>query len=191
VGISSQSAREENKGRYGSTKWEAEKLIRGSNTDYTVVRPSFIYGPGERGLFKKLVNLLVRMPVVPVIGSGEQITRPIYVYDVVRAVMECLRSSVAHSKVYDLGGEANISFNEFLRAVLNSLGMKKRLVHIPVSAAGAMAVIMEKMLKSPPITRDNVIGIVQSAPVDNELAKRELGFEPTPLREGLGRSLKR
>jgi NADH dehydrogenase len=189
--ISSQSAREENTGTYGSTKWEAEKLIRASHLHYTVLRPSLIYGPGERGLFKKMVNLIQALPIVPVLGSGHQILRPIYVFDVVAAVMECLRLPQACGKVYDLGGEANITFNEFLKVILQCLGENKRLLHIPVWSIKPIAILLEKVLTNPPITRDNLIGIIQSVPLDNASAKQDLGFEPTPLSEGLKKSLGR
>jgi nucleoside-diphosphate-sugar epimerase len=48
--------------------------------------------------------------------------RPIYVDDVAAAVMACLRSPATHGKVYDLGGEANITFNEFLQMIFHCLG---------------------------------------------------------------------
>jgi NADH dehydrogenase len=186
--ISSQSAREENTGTYGSTKWQAEKLIRASHLHYTILRPSLIYGPGERGLFKKMVNLIQALPIVPVLGSGHQILRPIYVYDVVAAVMECLQLPQTRGKVYDLGGEANITFNEFLEVILQCLGENKRLLHIPVWSVKPIALLLEKVLTRPPITRDNLIGIIQSVPIDNAAAKHDLGFEPTPLGKGLEKS---
>jgi NADH dehydrogenase len=187
--ISSQSARQENTGTYGSTKWEAEKLIRASHLHYTILRPSLIYGPGERGLFKKMLNLMQALPIVPVLGSGQQILRPIYVYDVVVAVMECLRLPQSRGRVYDLGGEANITFNEFLEVILRCLGENKRFLHIPIWSVKPIALLLEKVLTRPPITRDNLIGILQSVPIDNAAAKQDLGFEPTPLGKGLEKSL--
>ena len=63
---------------YADSKVEAEKAVHAhaGKMPFTILRPGFIYGPGEQGLVAKTVKLLERIPVLPVIGSGRELIRP-------------------------------------------------------------------------------------------------------------------
>ena len=69
VHMSALGARPNSVSRYHQSKWTAEEIVRGSGLDYTLFRPSIIYGPGDH-----FVNLFARMarfsPVLPVMGQG-------------------------------------------------------------------------------------------------------------------------
>ena len=75
---------------YHRTKWDAEEVVRASGLDYTIFRPSIIYGPGG-----EFINMLMRqvrlMPLVPVIGNGRYRMQPISVED----VAACFSASLA------------------------------------------------------------------------------------------------
>ena len=53
--------------RYHQTKWAAEELVRRSGLDFTIFRPSLIYGPQDQfmNLFARIIRL---SPVVPIMG---------------------------------------------------------------------------------------------------------------------------
>jgi NADH dehydrogenase len=75
--------------RYHKSKWAAEECVRASGLDWTIFRPSIIYGPGDG-----FVNLFARMsrwlPVLPVMGSGKNLMQPIAVEDVARCFVGAL-----------------------------------------------------------------------------------------------------
>ena len=58
-------------GTYGRTKQLADAIFTDSGLDVTILRPSLVYGPGTSGVFVKLVGLVRKLPVIPVIGAGE------------------------------------------------------------------------------------------------------------------------
>ena len=63
-------ARPNAKSEYHKTKWEAEELVRASGIPYTILRPSLIYGSGDR--FTIRLSEMIRLsPLLPVIGSGK------------------------------------------------------------------------------------------------------------------------
>ncbi len=169
---------------YGESKREAERLVLESRLDATVVRLAFVYGPGRTGVFARVVALARRLPVVPVVGTGTLDIAPVYVEDVVQALLAALRRpEVASGKVYTLAGP-RATFDDVVDGVLEQLGARKRKVHVPGPVALALARVLA-LLPDPPLTRDNVLGMIQEADHDSALARRELGFEPRPLAAGL------
>jgi len=65
----------------------AEQCIRDSGLDWTILRPTMIYGaPGDRNL-SRLLALLARAPMLPVPGGGRHLQQPVLVADVADAVL--------------------------------------------------------------------------------------------------------
>ena len=64
--------------RYHQTKWAAEELVRRSGLDFTIFRPSLIYGPEDQfvNMFARIIRL---SPVVPLIGSPSARFQPVAV----------------------------------------------------------------------------------------------------------------
>src|SRR6266540_4647606 len=116
---------------YGASKREAERDVLASGLDVTVFRFAFVYGPGRTGVFARVVELARRLPVVPVVGTGKLDIAPVYVEDVVHAIVVALeRPDVAAGKVYTLAGPP-ATFDEVVDGVLERLGSRKRKLHIP------------------------------------------------------------
>ncbi len=66
---------------YFASKWAMEQATIGSGLEYTIFRPSFVFGPGG-GALPTFVKQVRYSPLVTVIGSGLQRIQPIYVEDV-------------------------------------------------------------------------------------------------------------
>lgn len=176
-------------GAYGASKRAAEEQALASELDVTVFRLAFVYGRGTTGVFARLVEVVRRLPVVPVVGSGQLDIGPVYVGDVVDAMLAALdRPDLATGKTYTLAGPP-ATFDEVVEGVLARLGLRKRTIHLPGSLALGIARALA-FLPQPPITRDNVLGMTQVADHDSSLARRELGFSPRPLSEGLDLTLR-
>ena len=66
--------------------------------EHGLLRPSWIYGPGDRSM-NRFVSFCRHLPVVPVIGNGQTPVYPIYVKDVARCVAERVHREDAKDKV--------------------------------------------------------------------------------------------
>ena len=171
-------------GAYGASKREAEEQALASGLDVTVFRFAFVYGPGRTGVFARLVELARRLPVVPVVGTGKLDIAPVYVDDVVQAIVVALeRPDAAVGRVYTLAGPHG-TFDDVVDGVLDRLGSRKRKLHVPRGVALVLARALRR-LPDPPLTRDNVLGMTQEADHDSSLARSELGFAPRRLDDGL------
>lgn len=82
----------------------AEASIRGSQLDWTIVRPTMIYGaPGDRNL-SRLLSALHRAPVFPVPGGGSRLQQPVHVADLASAIVTAAERSGATGRVYEMAG---------------------------------------------------------------------------------------
>jgi nucleoside-diphosphate-sugar epimerase len=188
--ISTQSANEQNPSTYARTKLAADEAVRESTLAYTILKPSTIYGPGSKGLFAKMVRLLDKVPVVPILGSGSRLIRPIHVSDLCEAILNCESSNQTLGKTYDLGGRDLVSYEDFIRSILHARGKKKPFVNVSLPMCRALAAAFS-FLKNPPFTRDNVLGLNQNQVCSIDSARNEFGFNPRGLQEGLSQTFLR
>jgi predicted dehydrogenase/nucleoside-diphosphate-sugar epimerase len=186
VNISSQSAHPANPSVYGRTKMEADQEVRAAkDVDWTILRPSIIYGTAAKGIFDKMVQYCRKLPVIPIIGGGHEEMRPVHAADVAAAALACLDASAAIGKTYDIGGLDALEFNDFIGEILKALGKRKMRFHLPIPIALAIARVLSLLMKNPPLTPDNVTGIQTVQHVDISAAQRDFGFAPRSFAEGL------
>jgi uncharacterized protein YbjT (DUF2867 family) len=70
-----------------SIRLAAEEAIQASGLDYTILRPTMIYGSKRDRNMWRLIRLLRILPVMPIFGDGESLQQPIFVDDVAQAIL--------------------------------------------------------------------------------------------------------
>jgi NADH dehydrogenase len=167
--------------RFLRSKGKAEELVKDSGLDWTVLRPSVIFGPED-----EFVNVLARVvrlsPVIlPLPDGGQARFQPIAVADVAGVIASSLERRDTVRKVYALGGPTPLSLREIAERILLAMRAKRTIVAIPRSALRPLLAILQWVLPRPPVTtglldllgQDNVIA-------DNALT-RVFHIEPTPF----------
>ncbi|OGR83379.1 MAG: hypothetical protein A2636_06260 [Elusimicrobia bacterium RIFCSPHIGHO2_01_FULL_64_10] len=189
VYASSQSAKISNPGIYGATKKKSEELVLRSGLDAVVLRPAIIYGPGNAGIFSKFVKIVKRLPVIPVPWT-EVPFQPVYVGDVVGAVLGALDAGSHPQNVYDVAGPDPVTFPGLISRVARTLGLTRPLIPVPMGLAILGARLLSGIMRRPPVTVDNLIGLTESTPLDLGPMARDLKVAPMALDAGLALSLK-
>lgn len=164
-------------------KWRAEEAVRTSGIPYTIFRPSWIYGPGDRSL-NRFLGFARWLPFVPQIGNGRQRLAPVFIGDMGALVADSLESAAAEDATLEVGGPETLTMDEVIRAGLRISARRRPILHAPVVLMKALTAPLT-LLSSPPMTPAAIDFIVQSAPVDTEPLSRLLPQRMTPLREGL------
>jgi NADH dehydrogenase len=164
-------------------KWRAEEAVRGSGIVYTIFRPSWIYGPGDRSL-NRFLGFSRWLPFIPQIGNGRQRLVPVFVDDVAALVADALEIPAVENATLEVGGPETLTMDEVIREALQISGRRRFILHAP---AGLMKLATRPLtlLPSPPMTPDAIDFIVQSAPVDTGPLTAALPRRLTPLAEGL------
>ena len=145
-------------------KWRAEEAVRSSGIVYTIFRPSWIYGPGDRSL-NRFLGFSRWLPFIPQIGNGRQRLAPVYVGDMGALIGDALVTPAAENLTLEVGGPDTLTMDEIIRAALRVLGRHRPILHTPVLLMKALTAPLT-LLPSPPMTPSAIDFIVQSAQVD-------------------------
>ena len=171
---------------YHRTKWQAEEAVRASGLEWTILRPSLIFGPGD-GFTSALVPVVKRFPVVPVFGSGAYAMQPVAIAEVARCFVAALDDPAAVGQTCELGGPEALAFDEVLRRIARALGVRRTLVHVPLGIARFIVSVLQHFPDAP-ITPDQLTMLLEGSTCNTTAAARLFGaprarFEgPTWLR---------
>ena len=164
-------------------KWRAEEAVRGSGIVYTILRPSWIYGPGDSSL-NRFLGLSRWLPFVPQIGNGRQVMAPVFVDDVGGLVADSLETPAAENADLEVGGPQTLTMDEIVRTALRVMGRRRPILHAPVVLM-KIATAPLTLLPSPPLTPAAIDFVVQAAPVDTGPLHAALPRRLMTLAEGL------
>ncbi len=139
---------------YSSSKFQAEELVRASSLDWTIFRPSLVFGVGDDFFGHVLKNLVSQAPIVPQIGDGMFLFRPIWVGDVAQCFVQALTKPDTIGKIFDLVGPKEFTFKELSALMQTVLGLKKPVVAVPLPIMDIMVPLMNIVPAIAPITKD-------------------------------------
>lgn len=177
---------------YGRSKLLAEKKLKAINgLNYTILRPTAVYGPRDTGIFIFFKQVSNRLE--PYIGNVEQKLSFIYVTDLAKAAVSALHRG--DMKTYNLSDGNFYDRHELGTLTKTILNVKTLKFHLWVNFVKLIAGISEKvssLRSTAPILNleklDELMAINWSCSI--ELAKQDLGFSPLyPLAKGLQETL--
>jgi uncharacterized protein YbjT (DUF2867 family) len=163
----------------------AEQRIRESALDWTILRPTMIYGaPGDRNL-SRLLPLLCRVPVLPVPGGGH-LQQPVHVADVADAVLAAAEHGESAGTTYDVAGPEPLTFAELLRTAGRAVASRTRFIPVPLPAVVAAARGYELVSRNPRIRVEQLLRLAEDKAFVIDAAVRDLGYAPRSFAEGIG-----
>lgn len=145
-------------------------LLRGHDLDLTVLRPSVIFGAGDRflTLFARLQTVL---PVVPLAGAGTRF-QPVWVQDVANAVVHALHTPSTVGQTVEAVGPDVFTLAELVDLSGLAVGHARPVVGVPQGLAIWQAGLMSLLPGEPLMSADNV----RSLSVDNVASPVEAGI---------------
>ncbi len=183
--MSSNGTRERGSTEYHRTKWQAEGLVRETSLDWTIFRPSLIFGPGSE-FVNMIAELIRRIPVVLVIGDGQYRMQPVAVAQVAASFVKALEIPKTIHAVYHLGGGSSYSYDEILDLTAKALGKEKaHKLHQPLFMIKPMVKVMQTS-EHFPLTSDQLTMLVEGNVCDPGEWAQVFGLEPVSYAEGIG-----
>ena len=174
---------------YHRTKYAAEEYVRSSGLDWTIFRPSLIFGPKD-AFVNMLADQVRKFPIIPVIGDGSYRMQPIHADDVARCFVQSLEMPETVGRIYDLCGVDRLTFMQMLAVVGKVLG--KSGVTTVKSPLGLIKSVVPFLQKIPafPLTTDQLQMLIEESICDGAWRKT-FTFEPIRFEEGIREYLKK
>lgn len=169
---------------YQRSKGDGEAAIKKEFADWgeggwTIFRPSVVFGPDDQftNLFARLARWL---PVLPLAGAHARM-QPVYVGDVVAALVSALGNTHTCGKTYELGGPQVYTLGEIARLCAAWSGHPRPVVNMPMGVGRMQARLFECLPGKPLMSRDNLDSLrrdnVCTGPIAPELRVVPTGLE--------------
>src|SRR6266446_1622106 len=177
---------------YEATKLVGEQLAlkayQEQDLPVTVVRPGLVYGPGDLHLLGLFVS--IKKGLFRVIDGGRALLHPVYIDDLVAALLLCAERPQATGRSYNIAGERPVTVRELATAIAHALGRELPTGSIPLWLANLASDIFAAMPgmkgERAPLTRSRVKFLTNSRIYDITRARSELGYAPkVGLEEGM------
>ncbi|WP_207003407.1 complex I NDUFA9 subunit family protein [Trinickia mobilis] len=164
---------------YLRSRGDGEKAVRASTSlATTIFRLSVVFGP-EDTFLNKLAFLQRVFPVIP-LAKPDAKFQPVYVGDVVKAIVNVLDLDAASGHTYELGGPAVYTLEQLVKFCGATIGRNARIVRLPDAFARLQALSFEMLPGEPMLTRDNLDSMKIDSVMHGPLAP-ELGVEPVGI----------
>ena len=169
---------------YIRNRGEGEAAVQAAFPGAIIIRPAVMFAPDDAFL-TTILRLLRSLPAYPMFGDGRTRLQPAYADDVAAAIAEVVRQSKKPYPIYELAGPRVYSYEELLRTIARSAGLRPVLMRMPFAFWNAVAGLAE-VLPQPPLTRNQVeLMRIDTVASENRPGFRTLGISPRSLEEEL------
>lgn len=172
-----------------AVRMSAEAAVTQSRLDWTILRPTMIYGTDRDRNISRLIRFLQRWPVCPVVGDGRRLMQPVYVADLADAVCGVLTAPAGIRKAYNLSGKSPLTFNALIDAVAGALGRRIRRIHLPLKPVVAVQQGLERLGLALPVKAEQVLRLDEDKSFSHEDASADFGYRPMAFQEGVVREI--
>jgi uncharacterized protein YbjT (DUF2867 family) len=176
--------------RYQRTKFLAEEALKASGLDWTIFRPSVIFGDprGHMEFCTQLKRDIIDSPLpAPLfypgllpLNAGAFELAPVAVGDVAAAFCHALTHPETIGQTYSLCGPRAHSWKDILTTIAAACGKTKVMVPAPALAVQAAAAVFDRFPWFP-ITRDQIAMLLEGNRCDEGNGFERLGLIPTPF----------
>ena len=185
VFISSTTVLLSQESRVKKLKLEAEGLIKNSGLDYTILRPSMIYGGEGDGNFSKMIDFIKKKGFFVIFGSGENLIQPVHVRDVSKAIEHVLSNKKTYNRIYELCGKSPLKYIDMLKIVRLCLKRNFRIIKLPVGMSKMAVSVYKKIAGHSLLETDQIDRMKIDKTYSYKQAEKDFGYGPLSFEEGI------
>jgi NADH dehydrogenase len=174
---------------YRYTKWRAENYVQDRALDWTIFRPSIVFGESvERHiqLVGQLAAVVRAMPVIPVAGSGTTRFQPIHRDDVAACFARVIDEPASIGRTFEIAGPEVVTYREIVDEIADTLGTRKPRLRVPIPLVQVGVRVMDALpFMDPPVTIEQLKMLQIDNTTSANAARELLGRPPKPFRGNL------
>jgi NADH dehydrogenase len=170
---------------YGSSKARAEKLVAQSDLDWTILKPSLLFGARD-GFFNVIADL-VRPPLgaVPIPARQRSRFQPLWVGDLARIVVQLLERPDTVGRSFELGGPDQLTYREMVEEVIRATDRRRVIIPVPLPLIKLVARGSEMVRLPFPVASDQLRQLAFDNATAPDAVESAFGFRPRPIRGNL------
>lgn len=159
-----------------------EDALRAVRPDVTVVRPTMIYGSVRDRNVHHAIAFARRFRVLPLFGDGTARLQPIHYADVAAAVAALAEVGEPGTTI-EAGGGAPVTLEDAARAIFAALGLRPRLMRLPLGPSAAVAMALERRRDGR--IAERILRFAEDRTVDNAMLLAATGVRPRQFARGV------
>jgi nucleoside-diphosphate-sugar epimerase len=168
-----------------ATRRAAEATIHGSDLEWTILRPTMIYGAsGDRNM-ERLLRALTKTPAILVPGGGRRLHQPVFVDDVANAIAEVVATRETAGCAYNLAGPGPLTLRDAIQEAGRAIGCSPLLVPVPLRTTVAALRAYERLARRPRIRAEQVERLAEDKAFDIAAACEAFGYSPRSFSVGI------
>jgi len=179
---------------YDKTKLAGERIAleaAAAGLDVVVIRPGWIYGPGDRRTIKLVRSIAKGRFLLP--GKGDTLQSPTYIDDLVAGTILCAERGRA-GEIYNVAGKDALPVRVMAETIAAALGKRLPRFRPPMGPTRAAGAVLGKLFglvgKEAPLNPSRLAFFVHPKGLKIDKARAELGFEPkVDFAEGMARAV--
>lgn len=163
-----------------------ETACRDAGASLTMLRPTMIYGGVDDRNVITFVQMVDRLPIMPVVSGARYALQPVHRSDLGHAYFDVLMNPAAtNGKQYVLSGEKPILLRDMLTEIGRCLGKRVRFLSVPYWMAITAATCLYGVSFGRIDYREKVQRLVEPRAYPHDEATRDFGYAPMPFAEGV------
>ncbi|KKR30997.1 MAG: 3-beta hydroxysteroid dehydrogenase/isomerase [Candidatus Gottesmanbacteria bacterium GW2011_GWC2_39_8] len=167
------------------TRKEAEECVMRSGLEWTILRPTMIYGtPDDRNMIR-LLSFIKRWRVMPIPGSGKRLQQPVHVEDLAWAIVNAFFSTKTICKAYNISGRQPLDFNQVVDFAAQALGIKVYKIHVPFTLLRRCFKVYEYLVPNPKLKEEQLLRLNEDKVFGYEQAYKDFGYSPKSFQDGI------
>ena len=170
---------------YEKTKVMAEQAVidfcKNANIKYTIIRPDFVYGPGDTRRVKMYKNIMDKKFILTT--SGKSFLHPTYITDVTQGFIKSIGNENAYNEIFNISAREDVTSLQYLRIIAECV--ESKLIHINVgcgisiAAASLIEGIYKLFLhKEAFVTKNKIDFLAIDHSTSSDKAQKLLGYDP-------------
>tara|TARA_B100000287_G_C20625306_1_gene777536 strand:- start:801 stop:1757 length:957 start_codon:yes stop_codon:yes gene_type:complete len=185
--------------KYMQAKHLSEQAIKNTSLDWTILRPSSLFGDprgGDRPEFcmmldKLMLNLIPYPKFLPFpapsfftgaspFNAGEYALSMVHVQDVASIFVKVLLDKDTINKTIEIGGLIEVSWNEIIKSIASVTGQKVFMLPAPFFVISTIAGVLDKF-EWFPAGKDQLKDLIKGSVCNSEELFKKYNIEPIPF----------
>ncbi len=167
--------------RFLRSKGIAQDLVTLSGLEWTVLRPSVIFG--QEDAFVNVLARLVRLTpfILPLPANGRARFQPIAVDDVAAVIAKALTDDATRGRMFPLGGSVELTLRQIAERVLVAMKAHRTIIGVPTAAVRPFVAALWHLVPRPPVTTELLDTLALDNTVPGNTLTTVFGITPTPF----------